>query len=136
MARLLHFVIPVGKCKNVKVPYDKAISSGGPICGARCDFWTNRQCNGDITCDIMYPGYVLMSKGWNDKIRREEPFSCNFLFLPFLLLAFWSRGFGILVYHSWNRSIEDFSVISDISYVVISGCTLSRKSPSQLDHRF
>lgn len=64
-----HFVIPVDKCKNVKVPYGKAISSVGPIWGARCDFWTNRQCNGDIIRDIMYPGYALMPKGWNDKIR-------------------------------------------------------------------
>ena len=58
-----HFVVPVGKRKNVKVPYDMAISFVGPDWGARCDFWTNRQYNSNIIHDIMYPGYALMSKG-------------------------------------------------------------------------
>lgn len=44
-------------------------------------------------------------------IRREKSRFLVILFLPFLLLTFWSRGLEVLVYHSWSRSIEDFSVI-------------------------
>ena len=69
-------------------------------------------------------------------IRREKS---RFL----VIFYFFLFTFSVLVPGSWSSStavgidqLKTSHLLSDISYIAISGCTLSRKSPSQLDHRF
>ena len=50
-----HFVVPVGKRKNVKVPYDMAISFVGPDWGARCDLWANRSATAILSTILCTP---------------------------------------------------------------------------------